>query len=102
MDWLKEMMTPAPCRPEKKPEVENLLAELIKIGKNDDFLSTSPGAGFNSKNRNIRAMQIGARLNEIGGMPLMEWVRFKVKRKLKTQIAEHLDYAWDDVGPWRA
>ncbi len=102
MDWFKEIFMGVPCRPEKRPEVDNLLAELIKIGKSDDFLSTSPGQGFNSKNRNIRAMQIGARLNEIGGMPLMEWARFKVKRKLKTQIAEHLDYAWDGVGEWKA
>jgi hypothetical protein len=102
MDWLKDLFMSVPCKPEKRPEVENLLTELVRIGQSDDYLSTTPGAGFNSKNRNIRAMQIGARLNEIGGMPLMEWARFKVKRKLKIQLAEHLDYAWDGVGPWRA
>lgn len=102
MDWLKEIFLSVPCAPEKKPEVENLLAELVEIGKKDDFLSERPGAGFNSQCRNVRAIQIGRRLNDLGGMELMEWARFKVKRRLKAQLASHLDYAWDGVGPWRA
>ncbi len=102
MDWLKDLFLSVPCPPEKRPEAENLLAELIRIGQSDDFLSLYPGQGFNSEKRNLRAIQIGRRLNDLGGMPLMEWARFKVKRKLKTQIAEHLDYAWDRIGSWRA
>jgi hypothetical protein len=102
MDWLKDLFGHAPIAPEKRPEVENLLNELIKIGKDDDFLSERPGQGFNSQCRNIRSIQIGRRLYEMGGLGLMEWVRFKVKRKLKAQIASHLDYAWDGVGDYKA
>jgi len=102
MDWLNELFMRMPCAPEKRPEVENLLAELIQIGQSDDFLSERPGQGFNSQCRHIRAMQIGKRLNDMGGMELMTWTRFKVKRKLKEQIASHLDYAWDRIGDWRA
>lgn len=101
-DWFKELFYPMPGPPQKRPEVENLLAELVKIGQNEDFLSETPGAGFNSQCRNVRSIQIGRRLQEMGGLTLMEWVRFKVKRKLKEQIASHLDYAWDRVGDWRA
>lgn len=101
-DWLKELFMRAPCAPEKRGEVENLLAELVKIGKDDDFLSERAGQGFNSQCRNIRAIQIGKRLNDLGGLELMEYMRFKVKRKLKAQLASHLDYAWEGVGKWKA
>ncbi len=101
-DWMKDQFTQAPVAAEKRPEVENLLNELITIGKEDDFLSERPGQGFNSQSRNIRSIQIGRRLHEMGGLELMEWARFKVKRKLKAQLASHLDYAWDGVGNYRA
>jgi hypothetical protein len=101
-DWWKELFLRIPCPPEKRVEVENLLAELIKIGQDDDYLSERPGQGFNSQCRNVRSIQIGKRLHEMGGLALMEWARFKVKRKLKAKIADHLDYAWDRVGDWRA
>ena len=102
MDWFKDLFLKVPCPSEKRPEAENLLAELIQIGKNDDFLSERPGQGFNSQCRNVRSIQIGKRLHDLGGLPLMEWARFKVKRQLKAQIASHLDYAWDRVGDYRA
>jgi hypothetical protein len=101
-DWIKDLFLQMPCPQPKRPEVENLLAELIKIGQTDDFLSERPGAGFNSQCRNLRSIQIGQRLHSMGGLALMEWARFKVKRKLKAQIASHLDYAWDHVGDYRA
>jgi hypothetical protein len=91
-----------PCQPENRPEVQNLLTELIKIGKEDDFLSERPGQGFNSQCRNMRSIQIGKRLHDLGGLALMEWARFKVRRQIKEQIAAHLDYAWDRIGDWRA
>jgi len=101
-DWLKEWFYRMPCPPEKRPEVENLLKELITIGKENDFLSERPGFGFSSQCRHIRTIQIGRRLHDMGGLALMEWIRFKIKRKLKVQLASHLDYAWDGVGNWKA
>jgi hypothetical protein len=35
-------------------------------------------------------------------MPLMLWMLKKVQRRLKRQLAEHLEYAWDGVGEWKA
>jgi hypothetical protein len=87
--------------PEKKKEVNKLLAELVKIGKLDDFLSTQPGGPFNVRCHNVHARKIGQRLNEIGGLELMEAGRWHVKRKLKEVMAEHLDYCWQDIGEWQ-
>ena len=101
-DWIKDLFLKVPCSPAKRLDAENLLAELIKIGQSDDFLSERPGMGFNSQCRNLRAIQVGQRLHNLGGLALMDWARFKVKRKLKAQIAIHLDYAWDGVGDWKA
>jgi hypothetical protein len=92
----------APCPAGDKADVEKLLEELTKIGKQDDFLSERPGYGFNSQCRHIRAIAIGRQLYSIGGMPLMEWVHKKIKRRLKAQIASHLEYAWDGIGEWKA
>jgi hypothetical protein len=91
-----------PCQGGDKAEVENLLAELVKIGRNEDFLSEHPGSGYNVQCRHVRTIFIGRRLNDIGGIELMAWVHKKIKRKLKGQLASHLEYAWDGVGNWKA
>jgi hypothetical protein len=101
-DWIKDLFLQVPCHQSKRPEAQQLLAELIEIGRKDDFLSERPGNGFNVQCRNMRSIQVGQRLHNLGGLALMEWARFKVRRKLKEQIAGHLDYAWDGVGDWRA
>ncbi len=86
---------------QQKQDVNRLLDELVKIGKLDDFLSLHPGGQFNIQCHHIRAKQIGRRLNEIGGLPLMEAARAHVKRKLKAVMAEHLDYCWQGIGEWQ-
>lgn len=85
-----------------KQEVNKLFGELIKIGQLDDFLSLRPGGPFNIRCHHTGARRIGERLNEIGGLELMQAARSHVKRKLKAVIAEHLDYAWQDIGDWLA
>ena len=85
-----------------RDEAEKLIAELIDIGRKDDFLSERPGGLFNSQCHNIRARAIGRRLNEIGGLELMQVARERVRRKLKMNMASHLDYAWTDIGKWKA
>ncbi len=88
--------------PHEKQEVKSLLAELVKIGKLDDFLSLQPGGPFNVRCHHVRARKIGERLNDIGGLDLMQAGRSHVKRKLKSVMAEHLDYCWQDIGEWQA
>ncbi len=83
-----------------RDEAEQLIVELITIGRKDDYLSEHPGGLFNGQCHNIRARAIGRRLNEIGGLELMQSARERVRRKLKMTMASHLDYAWSDIGKW--
>ncbi len=85
---------------EQKAEVDELIAELIQIGQKEDFLSEYPGGAYNGDRRHLRTRNIGRKLDQIGGLGLMMLARQRVKRKLGATMAEHLDYAWTDVGRW--
>lgn len=100
MTLFEDLFGVAPCPSHLRPEVDKLIDELLSIGKSDDFLSERPGAGFNSQCRHVRAIGIGRRLDEIGGLALMEFAYRRVKRKLGKNHAWHLEYAWKDVGHW--
>jgi hypothetical protein len=103
MDMIWNIVDGAPpCPAGDRPEVEKLLEELIRIGRDDDYLSLTIGQGFNMDKRHIRARAIGKRFHELGGMGLMQWALKKVQRRIKRQLAEHLEYAWDGVGEWKA
>ena len=83
-------------------EVEHLIEDLYRIGKTEDFLSERPGGSFNRECRHIRAREIGTRLNEIGGLALMEYANRQVRRKLGKNLSWHLEAAWKDIGKWIA
>lgn len=83
-------------------EVQKIIAKLIQIGKTDDFLSLSPGGAFDVQCHHREARDLGKRLDEMGGMPLMLAVREKIRRKLKAVMAEHLDHCWKGIGDWQA
>ncbi|MEA4909298.1 MAG: hypothetical protein GYA17_22560 [Chloroflexi bacterium] len=100
MDFLKGLFAKPPYPAQHKQEVERALQDLIQIGKTEDFLSERPGQNFNAQCRHVQARRIGMRLNEIGGLPLMEYIRDQVRRKLGQEIGSHLDYAWSDIGSW--
>jgi hypothetical protein len=101
MNFLQDLFS-KPFPSDKTPEVERLLEELIKIGKTDDYLAETHMPGFNMQHRHNRARQIGARLDEIGGLALMEYAQRQVRRKTTKALSEHLEYCWDEVGKWRA
>ena len=65
-----------------KPEVNRLVGELIRIGKNEDYLCEHPTSGYNTQFRHLRTREIGKRLDEIGGYDLMENAYKQVKKKL--------------------
>jgi hypothetical protein len=103
MDFIRGLFAGAPpVSTSLRPEVDRLLEELVKIGKSDDFLSEHMGGPFNSQYRHNRARQIGKRLHDIGGLALMQYAQQYVRRKTNKQLAEHLEYAWADVGDWKA
>lgn len=98
---LFDLFTPPPCKPADRDEVKTLYDELLKIGTKEDFLSEIPGGSYNQQCRHLRARMIGRRFHELGGIGLMRWVHEKIRRKNRN-MAEHLEYAWDEVGNWKA
>jgi hypothetical protein len=101
MNFITDMFV-KPYPPHAKQDVERMLEELVRIGKTEDFLSERPGGGFNRESRNIRAREIGKRLDEIGGLSLMEYANRYVRRKLGKNLSWHLEAAWKDIGKWVA
>ena len=101
MDFITDLFV-KPYPSHAKQEVERLIDELARIGKTDDFLSERPGAGFNRECRHIRSRDIGKRLDEIGGLALMEYVNRQIRRKLGKNMSWHLEACWKDIGNWIA
>jgi hypothetical protein len=97
---LFSLLKPPPCPKGSLGELKELLAELHHIGRTDDFLSERPGLPFDSKCRHARARQIGARLDDLGGIELMEYVYQKMCRRLGKTLAAHLEYCWAGIGSW--
>jgi len=81
-------------------EIDRMVEELVRIGKTEDFLSERPGGSFNIQCRNIRARDIGKRLDELGGIELMAMVQKKINKRLSPNLGDHLGYAWSDLGKW--
>jgi len=84
----------------RKTEVRTMIEKLITIGRKDDFLSLVPGGPFDMQCHHREARDIGKRLNEIGGVPVMWAVRNSIRGKLKDTLAEHLDHCWKEIGQW--
>jgi len=82
------------------PEVDSLVAELIEIGRSDGFLSMQAGGKFNKNHKHIRAREVGTRLNEIGGMKLMQATGYRVGATLGAGPARELESAWGYIGEW--
>ncbi|MDT8899326.1 MAG: hypothetical protein ACPLUL_09370 [Thermanaerothrix sp.] len=97
---LWDFLARKPFSREHQPEVERLIEELIQIGQRDDFLAERPGGAFNAYCRHRRACEIGTRLHDLGGVPLMEYVLKRVRKRLGATLATHLSYAWADIGKW--
>ena len=84
----------------EKQTIDQLINELIKIGETEDFLSEYPGGRFNGRCRHIRAREIGTQLDELGGYALMDFAYERIRKKLGAAYADHLDFAWFDIGHW--
>jgi len=90
-----------PLNGHQQQEVETIISELIRIGRGDDFLSLSPGGDYDIQCHHRQARDLGKRLYEMGGIPLMQAVRRRIQRKLKSVLAEHLDHCWKGIGTWQ-
>lgn len=101
MDYFRDLFS-KPYPSHANQEVERMINELVRIGKTEDFLSERPGGAFNRECRHIRAREIGKRLDEVGGLSLMEYVNRQIRRKLGKNMSWHLEAAWKDIGKWIA
>ena len=95
-----DVFAKVPYPPDSRQEVHNLLDELVQIGKKEGFLSERPGGAFNAQCRQIRARDIGERLDELGGFDLMEFIYRRIKKKLGAELATHLEFSWAGIGDW--
>ena len=102
MGFFEDIFGIKPFPSHMRQEVEKFTAELIRIGETDDYLSERPGQPFNFQCRHIRAREIGKRLHEMGGLPLMQYMHGCIKKKLGKNLASHLEYAWSEIGNWVA
>jgi hypothetical protein len=82
-------------------EIDAIVDELVEIGREEEFISMEPGGKFDDKRKNVRARRLGTRLNEMGGMPLMQAVHYRVRNRLGGGLARELESAWGYIGDWR-
>ena len=82
-------------------EIEAKLNELMEVGRSEGYLSLTAGGKFNEKKRNIRAIAIGEKLNEIGGIDAMRLAGTAIRQFLSDTKARELEYCWDGIGNWR-
>jgi hypothetical protein len=84
-----------------RDEVNQMISQLVRIGRQDDFLSLQPGGPFDLQYHHREARDIGKRLHSMGGVALMAAVRRTIQRKLGPVLAEHLDHCWKGIGDWQ-
>ncbi|HEY1205238.1 MAG: hypothetical protein ABSH46_11105 [Bryobacteraceae bacterium] len=84
----------------KVAEVERLTAELYRVGWCDGFLSATPGGKFDDHCRNLRAREIGERLNDLGGFRLMTEAHSTIQQRQGP--ARQLESCWGGIGSWEA
>jgi HEAT repeat protein len=85
-------------REKQQEEIYRLTEELISIGIQIGYLSMEDDNAFDERHRNIRARQIGMRLNEMGGIELMREVGLVVGEVLGK--GRELEVAWGYIGNW--
>ncbi len=104
MDFIRQIFgqdeATASLSREEKQQADALLRELLEIGKREDYLSEIPGGSYDNHCRHRRAREIGRKLDQLGGIPLM-WKGYQlVQKKVNKSAAAHLEYAWAEIGKW--
>ena len=85
----------------KKQRTKRLTAELIEIGRREGYIS-NPGEKYDEHHNHKRAREIGAILDDTGGMELMREVHSKIASEFRGSArARELESCWGGVGHWR-
>lgn len=84
------------------PNLDKLVAELVKIGEGPGFLQNTLPSPFTEYERfHPRCRAIGILLNDVGKFPLMQVVG-AVHRYHSPMRARELEVAWQRIGKWQA
>lgn len=79
----------------------NLTVELFGISRGRGFISSTPGADFDARGYHIRARQIGALLDQVGGLQVMRAAAEELRRTCGDLASGELACIWDGVGDWK-
>lgn len=93
---------------EEYDEVADLVTELIAMAVNDPNVNNEHAHCWLGKEQRPRTIEIGERLNEIGGFDLMYTIHDLVRQQLEGwgkidnvgSLMRMLDMAWNGVGEW--
>lgn len=80
---------------------DRLVDELVRIGRQQGFLSHSGGRKYDYLGRHKRARYIGEHLNTLGGLELMQAACLRVDFRTNGSGGRLLEQVWDGVGEWR-
>ncbi|MEU1371416.1 hypothetical protein ABZ454_35540 [Streptomyces sp. NPDC005803] len=80
--------------PQPSFDVQDLIDELIAIGRGRGFVRASP---FRA---DARTLEIGRALDRKGGMDMMRSVHDAVREIVGGGLSRELDVAWDGIGDW--
>jgi hypothetical protein len=94
---------------DERIEVTGLIEELIEMAVSDPNVNNEHAHCWLSKEQRPRVVEIGTRLNDIGGFSLMYAVHDIVRQEMERwgrvdnvgSLVRGLDMAWDDIGEWR-
>ena len=81
-------------------EADKLVAELIGIGRREDYIGTPSSGSYNVNGKHTRTREIGERLNQLGGQKLMLAAAYRVKADLGSIALSYLNSAWAWIGNW--
>ncbi len=77
---------------------DQLVEELITIGRTDGFISDDPGGKFNDVMRHQRAIEIGALLHQEGKLDLMVEAFKVVAATIGEERTSGLRFTWQGIG----
>ena len=93
---------------EERAEVADLVTELIAMAVNDPNVNNERAHCWLSRQQRPRAIEIGKRLNALGGFMLMSMVHDVVRQEMERwgkvdnvgSLMRGLELAWDRIGAW--
>lgn len=84
----------------KKLRAKKPIRELIEIGRREGYIS-EPGDKYDEHHNHKRAREIGAVLDQIGGIEVMREAHSRIGLEFGSTRARELESCWGGIGTWR-